>query len=179
MVIVKAAAGNGRGIFACGGRRIRRIPVRAVGLMAEREGFEPSIEFPLYTLSKRAPSTTRPSLHSGNREAFSRIACPLAVPAAAAYNSGSDPAIDFAARPACRCRVRHGLRKTQGHRHSRLLLYRQPGSRSVSVVDLSRFRSRTHIALDAAPPTWSPLPPNPHARMCWRARMPPSMRSTP
>src|ERR1700677_4910440 len=30
--------------------------------MAEREGFEPSIEFPLYTLSKRAPSTTRPSL---------------------------------------------------------------------------------------------------------------------
>src|ERR1700730_16371305 len=30
--------------------------------VAEREGFEPSIEFPLYTLSKRAPSTTRPSL---------------------------------------------------------------------------------------------------------------------
>ena len=33
--------------------------------MAEREGFEPSIEFPLYTLSKRAPSTTRPSLRRG------------------------------------------------------------------------------------------------------------------
>src|SRR5713101_192128 len=32
--------------------------------MAEREGFEPSIEFPLYTLSKRAPSTTRPSLRA-------------------------------------------------------------------------------------------------------------------
>jgi hypothetical protein len=30
--------------------------------MAEREGFEPSVEFPLHTLSKRAPSTTRPSL---------------------------------------------------------------------------------------------------------------------
>ena len=30
--------------------------------MAEREGFEPSLEFPLNTLSKRAPSTTRPSL---------------------------------------------------------------------------------------------------------------------
>src|SRR5665811_1188458 len=30
--------------------------------VAEREGFEPSIELPLYTLSKRAPSTTRPSL---------------------------------------------------------------------------------------------------------------------
>jgi hypothetical protein len=35
--------------------------------MAEREGFEPSIEFPLYTLSKRAPSTTRPSLRFGGR----------------------------------------------------------------------------------------------------------------
>ena len=31
-------------------------------LMAEREGFEPSIRFPVYTLSKRAPSTTRPPL---------------------------------------------------------------------------------------------------------------------
>ena len=28
--------------------------------MAERKGFEPSIEFPLYTRSRRAPSTTRP-----------------------------------------------------------------------------------------------------------------------
>ena len=31
--------------------------------MAEREGFEPSVEFPLHTLSRRAPSTTRTSLH--------------------------------------------------------------------------------------------------------------------
>src|SRR5262249_47199206 len=38
--------------------------------MAERQGFEPWIEFPLYTLSKRAPSTTRPSL----RVTVSRIA---------------------------------------------------------------------------------------------------------
>jgi hypothetical protein len=30
--------------------------------VAEREGFEPSVELPLHTLSKRAPSTTRPSL---------------------------------------------------------------------------------------------------------------------
>jgi hypothetical protein len=30
--------------------------------MAEREGFEPSVEFPLHTLSKRARSTTPPSL---------------------------------------------------------------------------------------------------------------------
>ena len=31
-------------------------------LMAERMGFEPMKGFPLYTLSKRAPSTTRPPL---------------------------------------------------------------------------------------------------------------------
>ena len=30
--------------------------------MAERVGFEPTIRFPVYTLSKRAPSATRPSL---------------------------------------------------------------------------------------------------------------------
>jgi hypothetical protein len=32
------------------------------GIMAERVGFEPTLEFPLNTLSKRAPSATRPSL---------------------------------------------------------------------------------------------------------------------
>ena len=32
--------------------------------MAEREGFEPSIRFPVYTRSRRAPSTTRPPLRS-------------------------------------------------------------------------------------------------------------------
>jgi hypothetical protein len=32
--------------------------------LAEREGFEPSVEFPLHTLSKRAPSTTRTSLRA-------------------------------------------------------------------------------------------------------------------
>lgn len=31
-------------------------------LIAETEGFEPSVEFPLHTLSKRAPSATRTSL---------------------------------------------------------------------------------------------------------------------
>jgi hypothetical protein len=34
------------------------------GGLAERVGFEPTLEFPLNTLSKRAPSTTRPSLLS-------------------------------------------------------------------------------------------------------------------
>jgi hypothetical protein len=34
--------------------------------MAERVGFEPTLEFPLNTLSKRAPSATRPSLRRDN-----------------------------------------------------------------------------------------------------------------
>jgi hypothetical protein len=33
--------------------------------LAERVGFEPTLEFPLNTLSKRAPSATRPSLRLG------------------------------------------------------------------------------------------------------------------
>ena len=33
--------------------------------LAERVGFEPTIRFPVYTLSKRAPSATRPSLRLG------------------------------------------------------------------------------------------------------------------
>lgn len=32
--------------------------------MADREGFEPSLDLRLNTLSKRAPSTTRPPAHS-------------------------------------------------------------------------------------------------------------------
>ena len=35
--------------------------------MAERVGFEPTLEFPLNTLSKRAPSTTRPPLLGRNQ----------------------------------------------------------------------------------------------------------------
>src|SRR5580698_7975771 len=41
--------------------------------MAERQGFEPWIEFPLYTLSKRAPSTTRPSLQFVELRANAKI----------------------------------------------------------------------------------------------------------
>ena len=35
---------------------------QVVEKLAERVGFEPTLEFPLNTLSKRAPSATRPSL---------------------------------------------------------------------------------------------------------------------
>src|SRR5688500_4678716 len=42
---------------------------RAGGRLAERVGFEPTVEFPLHTLSKRAPSTTRTSLRRDPRRA--------------------------------------------------------------------------------------------------------------
>ena len=35
---------------------------------AERAGFEPAIELPLYTLSRRAPSATRTPLHEGRQK---------------------------------------------------------------------------------------------------------------
>ncbi len=40
----------------------RMLRFRNKAMMAEREGFEPSIWFPIYTRSRRAPSTTRPPL---------------------------------------------------------------------------------------------------------------------
>src|SRR4051812_9480031 len=43
-------------------RRLSVMFARRERRLAEREGFEPSVEFPLHTLSKRAPSTTRTSL---------------------------------------------------------------------------------------------------------------------
>src|SRR5262252_2740815 len=41
--------------------------MRKIRILAERVGFEPTVEFPLHTLSKRAPSTTRTSLRPGNQ----------------------------------------------------------------------------------------------------------------
>ena len=46
-----------KGMFVTGPRTVEVIEP-----MAERVGFEPTLEFPLNTLSKRAPSATRPSL---------------------------------------------------------------------------------------------------------------------
>ena len=40
-----------------------------IGCVAETVGFEPTIESPLYTLSRRAPSTTRPRLRIPLRDA--------------------------------------------------------------------------------------------------------------
>ena len=38
--------------------------------MAERKGFEPSIPFPVYSLSRGAPSTTRPPLRGPHLPCF-------------------------------------------------------------------------------------------------------------
>ncbi len=40
----------------------KNAPFGALFYLAERAGFEPAIAFPLYTLSRRAPSTTRTPL---------------------------------------------------------------------------------------------------------------------
>jgi hypothetical protein len=62
---------------------------KAAVFLAEREGFEPSIEFPLYTLSKRAPSTTRPSLRGLNRSdpTGAGTLAQLSLPCAPGYRS--------------------------------------------------------------------------------------------
>ena len=52
---------RGRDQQPCGPRLSPRRSARERRL-AERVGFEPTVEFPLHTLSKRAPSTTRTSL---------------------------------------------------------------------------------------------------------------------
>ena len=51
--------------------------------MAERAGFEPSIGFHLYTLSRRAPSTTRPPLLSSRPR---RVACRQSITIGGHYN---------------------------------------------------------------------------------------------
>src|SRR6187399_2621584 len=64
---------------------LRRFRIRIRGIaqdsdenrkLAERVGFEPTVEFPLHTLSKRAPSTTRTSLRV---ESTSYVRSPLII----------------------------------------------------------------------------------------------------
>src|SRR6266481_987998 len=43
--------------------------------LAERVGFEPTLEFPLNTLSKRAPSATRPSLRRATSQLYAKFVC--------------------------------------------------------------------------------------------------------
>ncbi len=52
----------------------------AYSLLAERAGFEPAMQFPTYTLSRRAPSTTRTPLLFSNRAAKVKTINILAKP---------------------------------------------------------------------------------------------------
>src|SRR5215469_14765804 len=56
-----------------GARRVNCALERGREGLAEGVGFEPTIRFPVYTLSKRAPSATRPSLRE-RAQAISRPA---------------------------------------------------------------------------------------------------------
>src|SRR4030095_14613983 len=53
--------------------RSSRVFLASERRLAERVGFEPTVEFPLHTLSKRAPSTTRPSLRFRINNSWSRL----------------------------------------------------------------------------------------------------------
>ena len=85
--------------------------------MAEREGFEPSIRFPVYTRSRRAPSTTRPPLHmrrdrlSGKDDAAHLV--DLAPDAKPSFTLPSCEAAD-ATVPASSARGERGCRSARG-----------------------------------------------------------------
>src|SRR5271163_2890911 len=53
--------------------RLRTAGAGAVSLLAEGAGFEPAIQFPAYTLSRRAPSAARPPLHVASSSRAARI----------------------------------------------------------------------------------------------------------
>src|SRR5271168_3158016 len=55
--------------------RLRTAGAGAVSLLAEGAGFEPAIQFPAYTLSRRAPSAARPPLHVASSSRAARISC--------------------------------------------------------------------------------------------------------
>ena len=54
---------------------VNTVVYRMAKILAEGAGFEPAIPFPVYTLSRRAPSTTRPPL----RIPLVRAGCPASA----------------------------------------------------------------------------------------------------
>src|ERR1039457_2821870 len=127
--------------------------------MAERGGFEPTLEFPLNTLSKRAPSTTRPSLRSGEKRqpavhklrfGSSYQDITAAPQLRMEYGEIHDP---FPAGDAGGGGVRGGgMRQEEGYAHPRILLCRQSrepvggggqsGDLPRAATDLARQRAR-------------------------------------
>jgi YVTN family beta-propeller protein len=128
-------------------------------LLAEREGFEPSIEFPLYTLSKRAPSTARPSLRIAKwrvdssarvvrNQNIMRGRCVFGrrsrIEPVASFPV-SRRALLLAPLAAAGC----GRRKARAFPGYCFVANRQ--SQSVAAVDLTHFRVRRQIRLDGEP----------------------------
>jgi molybdopterin-guanine dinucleotide biosynthesis protein A len=60
--------------------------------LAEGVGFEPTIRFPVYTLSKRAPSATRPPLRSGEARNIARRFCQTTRSGVAVIDPSGRPA---------------------------------------------------------------------------------------
>lgn len=61
-------------------RKQKAVTGFIVGLVAEREGFEPSVPFRIHTLSRRAPSTTRTSLQVLSTEHYYILFCHVLQP---------------------------------------------------------------------------------------------------
>jgi hypothetical protein len=59
-----------RGPVFVAGDEYQGVTLVEIGSLADREGFEPSLEFPLNTLSKRAPSATRPPVLLGEQRTY-------------------------------------------------------------------------------------------------------------
>jgi len=77
--------------------------------MAESEGFEPSIRFPVYTLSRGAPSATRPALLNSNCYLLTSLMLVVNMAHGARYSG----------RPALR---------PAGHQHKTLMCKIAPGN---------------------------------------------------
>jgi hypothetical protein len=87
------------------------------GSLAEGVGFEPTIRFPVYTLSKRAPSATRPPLrsllghsdgrlhlsHNVRRAALWGVLSPQAIAGKGKGNSKQKDATECASGAMCFC----------------------------------------------------------------------------
>ena len=126
--------------------------------MAERVGFEPTLEFPLNTLSKRAPSTTRPSLRT-KREDFLQnntsrrvtVSLTVSVFVQLKIKGVTRPLISRRELLASSAAAAIGCSRPKAERFLGYCFVANHDGRSIAAVDLTRFRTRQQITLDAAP----------------------------
>src|ERR1017187_4139641 len=126
--------------------------------MAERVGFEPTLEFPLNTLSKRAPSTTRPSLRSGKKRqpavhrlrprSIFRISC---LRHSLEWSTVKSTILSRRALLAAAASAAVGCSRKKATRIPGYCFVANQGSRTVAAVNLETFRVQQQISLDSAP----------------------------